>query len=195
VTVDGVTHPLPDPYFVLATQNPLESAGTYALPEAQLDRFLFKLLVGYPKESEYAAILERTTGGKAPEVPAVTTGDEVLALRQLVREVPVPEAARTAATRLVMATQPGSPYATERVNKYVMLGSSPRGAQALVLAGKVQALREGRAAVAVDDVQRHAVAALRHRMLLNFDGLGQGLKTDDLLHEILERSTAMAGRA
>ena len=194
-TVGGQTRALPKPFVVLATQNPVEQEGTYPLPEAQLDRFLFKLLVGYPKESEYAAILERTTGGKAPEVPAVTTGDEVLALRQLVREVPVPEAARTAATRLVMATQPGSPYATERVNKYVMLGSSPRGAQALVLAGKVQALREGRAAVAVDDVQRHAVAALRHRMLLNFDGLGQGLKSDDLLHEILERSTAMAGRA
>jgi MoxR-like ATPase len=194
-TVGGETRQLPKPFVVLATQNPVEQEGTYPLPEAQLDRFLFKLLVGYPKESEYAAILERTTGGVVPKVPAVASGEDVLALRQLVREVPVPEAARVAATRLVMATQPHSPYATGRVDKYVMLGSSPRGAQALVLAGKVQALREGRYAVAVDDIRKHALPALRHRMLLNFDGLGQGIRTDDLLLEILENTTLLSGKA
>jgi len=187
-TVGGETRKLPQPFAVLATQNPVEQEGTYPLPEAQLDRFLFKLLVGYPKEHEYAAILDRTTGGVVPEVAAVTSGEEVLALRKLVREVPVPEAARRTATRLVMATQPGSPYATEMVNRYVMLGSSPRGAQALVLAGKVQALREGRFAVSTDDVRAHALGALRHRVLLNFEGLGSGKKTDDLLRQVLERA-------
>jgi MoxR-like ATPase len=186
-TVGGETRKLPQPFAVLATQNPVEQEGTYPLPEAQLDRFLFKLLVGYPKENEYAAILERTTGGAVPEIAAVTTGEDVMALRKLVREVPVPEAARSTAVRLVMATQPGSPYATDAVNRYVMLGSSPRGAQALVLAGKVQALREGRFAVSSDDVRAHALGALRHRVLLNFEGLGSGKKPDDLLREVLEQ--------
>ncbi|GAB4140511.1 MAG: MoxR family ATPase [Planctomycetota bacterium] len=187
-TVGGQTRPLPRPFAVLATQNPIEQEGTYPLPEAQLDRFLFKLLVGYPKEDEYGVILDRTTGGEIPEIPAVASGEQVLELRALVRAVPVPEAARREAARLAMATQPHSPYATPRVNEFVMLGSSPRGAQALVLAAKVQALRDGRHAVAVDDVRAHAIPALRHRVLLNFEGLGQGLRTDDLLVEILEKT-------
>jgi len=190
-TVGGQTRPLPKPFVVLATQNPVEQEGTYPLPEAQLDRFLFKLVVGYPREEEYAAILARTTGGSAPKVPSVASGDDVLALRQLVREVPVPEAAQRLAVRLVMATQPKSPYATERVNRYVQLGSSPRGAQALVLAGKVHALRSGRFAVAGEDVLQAALPALRHRMLLNFEGLGEGLTSDDLIREILERAPAL----
>jgi len=195
-TVGGQTRALPQPFVVLATQNPVEQEGTYPLPEAQLDRFLFKLLVGYPKEHEYAAILDRTTAGKPPAIPAVASGDDVLALRTLVREVPVPETSRRLVTRLVMATQPKSPYATERVNRYVMLGSSPRGAQALVLAGKVHALREGRFSVASDDIKRAALPALRHRMLLNFEGLGEGLTSDDLVREILERSASLeAARA
>ncbi|MBL8724608.1 MAG: MoxR family ATPase [Planctomycetes bacterium] len=191
VTVGGQTRALPQPFVVLATQNPVEQEGTYPLPEAQLDRFLFKLLVGYPKEHEYAAILQRTTGGAPPAVTAVASGDDVLAMRKLVRAVPVPEAAQRLAVRLVMATQPKSPYATERVDRFVQLGSSPRGAQALVLAGKVQALRGGRFAVSGDDVLAAAVPALRHRMLLNFEGLGEGLTADDLVREILERRPAL----
>jgi MoxR-like ATPase len=192
-TVGGQTRALPQPFMVLATQNPVEQEGTYPLPEAQLDRFLFKLLVGYPREAEYATILARTTGAKEPAVPAVASADDVLQLRQLVRAVPVPEVAQQFAVRLVMATQPKSDYATARVNKLVQLGSSPRGAQALVLAGKVHALREGRFAVSSDDIARAAKPALRHRMLLNFEGLGEGLTTDDLVSEIVEQRAQLAG--
>ena len=187
-TVGGQTRALPQPFMVLATQNPVEQEGTYPLPEAQLDRFLFKLIVGYPREEEYAAILSRTTGKDAPVVPAVANADDVLQLRSLVRSVPVPEAAQRLAVRLVMATQPKSPYATARVNRFVQLGSSPRGAQALVLAGKVHALCAGRFAVSREDVQRAALPALRHRVLLNFEGFGEGVTTDDLVREIVEAS-------
>jgi len=186
VTVGGETRQLPNPFLVIATQNPIDMEGTYPLPEAQLDRFMFKIIVGYPQESDYATILQRTTGKSPPEVSSVTTADELIKMRDLVRDVPVPDIARDAAVRLVMATQPGSEYATERVNRYVMLGSSPRGAQALILAGKVAALRDGRYSVSTDDVKSRAMEALRHRMLLNFEGLGEGLKPDDLIGEILE---------
>ena len=188
VTVGGNTRALPEPFVVLATQNPVEQEGTYPLPEAQLDRFLFKLIVGYPKEQDYATILARTTGRELPKLKAVASGDDVLRMRALVRDVPVPENAQRTAIQLVMATQPGSPYCTERVQRYVMLGSSPRGAQALILAGKVKALRDGRFAVSADDVRATALPALRHRMLLNFEGLGEGLRSDDLVNEILERT-------
>ncbi len=187
VTVGTDTRALPQPFCVLATQNPVEQEGTYPLPEAQLDRFLFKLVVGYPREQDYAAILDRTTGGATPKLGAVTNGDHVLAMRKLVRDVPVPENARQTAIRLVMATQPKSPYATDRVNRYVLLGASPRGAQALVLAAKVSALRDGRFAVSADDVKRHALPALRHRVLLNFEAQGERLTADDIVREIVER--------
>ena len=190
-TVGGQTRALPQPFMVLATQNPVEQEGTYPLPEAQLDRFLFKLIVGYPREEEYAAILQRTTGGAAPKVPAVASAEDVIALRKLVREVPVPEVAQRLAVRLVMATQPKSPYATDRVNRYVHLGSSPRGAQALVLAGKVFALCAGRFAVSSDDIKKAALPALRQRLLLNFEGLGEGLTADDLIREIVENSARL----
>ena len=187
VTVGNDTRALPDPFVVLATQNPIEQEGTYPLPEAQLDRFLFKLHVGYPQEADYAQILARTTGRAMPTAEACTSDAEVREMRDLVRDVPVPDHARDVAVRLVMATQPGSPYSTERVDRFVAMGSSPRGAQALLLAAKVQALREGRFAVAEHDIKSHAHAALRHRMLLNFEGLGEGVRTDDLITEILER--------
>ena len=186
VTVGGETRALPQPFIVLATQNPVEHEGTYPLPEAQLDRFLMKLLVGYPRESEYAAILERTTGATPPQIDPVSSGEEVLGLRQLVRDVPVPQNAQQTAVRLVMATQPKSPYATKRVDRYVMLGASPRGAQALILAAKVNALRGGRFAVSADDVQRAALPCLRHRILVNFEGQGEGVTADHLIAEILE---------
>ena len=187
VTVGGDTRKLAEPFMVLATQNPIEHEGTYPLPEAQVDRFLLKLIVGYPREEDYAGILERTTGREMPRVAAVTSAAEVVRLRGLVRDVPVPSNARDFAVRLVMGTQPGSAYATERVNRYVLLGSSPRGAQALLLTAKVAALRDGRFAVAADDVKEWAAAALRHRVMVNFEGAGEGVKADGLIGELVER--------
>ncbi len=186
VTAGGVTRPLPQPFIVLATQNPVEQEGTYPLPEAQLDRFMFKLIVGYPREEEYDLILDRTTGRGLPTIDAVTTGEEICRMRDLVRDVPVPEAARRCAVRLVMATQPGSRHAPARVGKFVALGSSPRGAQALLLAGKVSALRDGRFAVSEADIRSSAHDALRHRMLLNFAARSEGVTPDNLVDEILE---------
>jgi MoxR-like ATPase len=187
VTVGGTTRALPQPFLVLATQNPIEHEGTYPLPEAQLDRFLFKLLVGYPREEEYEVILERTTGNVVPSLQAVTTAEEILGLRKLVRDVPVPANARQTAVRLVLGTQPKSGYGPERVDRFVMLGSSPRGAQALILAAKVQALREGRFAVAAEDVEKWALPALRHRVLVNFEGQSEGVRADELIGEVVER--------
>jgi MoxR-like ATPase len=188
VTVGGETRKLPQPFVVIATQNPVEQEGTYPLPEAQLDRFLLKLKVGYPAEADYASILERTTGSSTPRITPVSNAAEILELRQLARAVPVPEHARVTAVRLVMATQPQSPYSTERVDRHVLLGSSPRGAQALILAAKVTALREGRFAVSADDVRRHATDALRHRVLINFSGQAQGITAEDLIHELVAAS-------
>ncbi len=185
VTVAGETRKLPNPFIVIGTQNPIEHEGTYPLPEAQLDRFLFKLIVDYPQEQEYETILERTTGASMPTIQPVSSAEEILAMASLVREVPVPEHARQTAIRLVMATQPGSPHATEQVNRYVMIGSSPRGAQALVLAGKVKALREGRFAVSAGDIESMAANALRHRMLINFEGQGEGVTPDSVISNIL----------
>ncbi|PIE25698.1 MAG: AAA family ATPase [Planctomycetota bacterium] len=187
VTIAGTTRPLPEPFIVLATQNPVEQEGTYPLPEAQLDRFLFKLVVGYPEEDEYGAILGRSTGREMPEVPRVASAEDIQAMRQLVRDVPVTEEAERLAVQLVMATQPNSPYASERVNRFVMLGSSPRGAQALVLSAKVHALSEGRFAATPDDVRAWAVDSLRHRVLLGFEALAENVSTDDLVLENLER--------
>jgi MoxR-like ATPase len=187
VTAGGQTRALPQPFLVIATQNPVEQEGTYPLPEAQLDRFLFKLLVRYPEEREYAAILARTTGALLPKIEAVASGEDVVAMRKLVREVPVPEPAQLLATKLVMATQPKSRYATERVNKFVLLGSSPRGAQALVLGAKVKALAAGRFAISTDDIRSVAHDALRHRVLIGFQGQAEGITPDALVSELLER--------
>ena len=186
VTAGRRTIQLNEPFCVLATQNPVEQEGTYPLPEAQLDRFLFKLVVGYPKEEDYAAILDRTTGSEAPLIEAATSGDEVVAMRDVVRQVPVPDVAKNYAIHLVMATQPGSNYAPAVVTEYVALGSSPRGAQALLLAGKVRALLNGRFAVSCDDIREVALPALRHRMLINFHGQSEGITDEQIVHEILQ---------
>jgi MoxR-like ATPase len=185
MTVGNRTIKLEEPYCVMATQNPVEQEGTYPLPEAQLDRFLFKLVVGYPAESEYHEILNRTTSNEEIHVKKVSTGAEIIKLRGVVRSVPVPEHVQGYAIRLVMATQPGSAYAPAMVNEFVSLGSSPRGAQSLLLGGKVRALLAGRFAVSCDDVRDVAVAALRHRVMVNFHGIAEGITADHLIKKVL----------
>ena len=186
ITVGRRTIPLAEPYCVMATQNPVEQEGTYPLPEAQLDRFLLKLLVGYPEEREYHAILDRTTGAEAVRIEPVTHGDEIVKLRQVARAVAEPEAARSYAVRLVMATQPGGEAAVEAVTANVSLGASPRGVQGLILAGKVRALLDDRFAVSTDDIAAVALPVLRHRVLLNFRAQAGNVTADDVLGEVLQ---------
>jgi MoxR-like ATPase len=185
ISVGRETIDLQEPYCVMATQNPVEQEGTYPLPEAQLDRFLFKLVVGYPKESEYGLILDRTVGDQDLQIKAVSNGDEIMAMRHVVRQVPVPEHVKQYAIQLMMGTQPGSDYAPKVVNESVALGSSPRGAQALLLAGKVSALLAGRYAVNTDDVRRVAPHALRHRVMVNFQGQSDGVTPDAIVDAVL----------
>ena len=178
---------LEEPFCVMATQNPVEQEGTYPLPEAQLDRFLFKLVVGYPEEGDYREILRRTTGEQEVELSSVSNAETINAMRSTVRQVPVPEHAEDYAIRLVMGTQPGSAYAPELVNRYVSLGSSPRGAQALLLGAKVKALLAGRFAVATEDIAAVARPVLCHRVLLGFEGLSEGVTTDQVVDEVLAK--------
>ena len=186
ITVGRRTIALAEPYCVMATQNPVEQEGTYPLPEAQLDRFLLKLLVGYPEEREYHAILDRTTGAEDVRIEPVTDGDEIVKLRQVARAVAEPEAARSYAVRLVMATQPGGDSAAEAVTANVSLGASPRGVQGLILAAKVQALMDDRFAVSTDDIAAVALPVLRHRVLLNFRAQAGNVTADDVLAEVLK---------
>jgi len=186
VTVAGATRRLDEPFFVLATQNPIEMEGTYPLPEAQLDRFLFKLLVGYPTLEQLATIMDRTTTVAEPQVHVVLNGPRVLAMMRLVRSVPIAPHVQEFALRLVLATHPDQESAPESVRRYVRYGSSPRGGQALVLGGKVMALLDGRYNVAVDDLRTVAPAALRHRLLLNFEGEAEGVATDKLIADAVE---------
>ncbi|MDE0039949.1 MAG: MoxR family ATPase [Gammaproteobacteria bacterium] len=186
VTVGRRTLRLEEPYCVMATQNPVEQEGTYPLPEAQLDRFLFKLIVGYPEESEYHAILDRTTGADDVNIEHVTNGEEIRQLRSTVRAVAEPEAARTFAIRLVLATQPGNELAPSSVSECASLGSSPRGVQGLILAGKVQALLDDRFAVSADDIRAVALPVLRHRILLNFRAQANNVSADELVEDVLK---------
>ncbi len=181
ISVARRTMRLPEPFIVMATQNPIEQEGTYPLPEAQLDRFLVKLLVDYPAEREYHDILLRTTGTDLPTVEPVSTGDEILSMRRIVRSVEVTEQVRAYAIRLVMATQPGSPHAPAAISRAVALGSSPRGAQGLMLMGKARALMGGRYAVSCEDVRAVALPVLRHRLLLNFEAQADRVHPDDLV--------------
>lgn len=185
VTVGGATRPLPRPFFVLATQNPIEMEGTYPLPEAQLDRFLFKTIVRFPSADELMEIALRTTGGTQPVVARVASADEVLALHEIVRQVPVADAVTRYAVQLVLATHPDQPAAAANIKHYVRYGASPRGLQALLLAGKVRALLAGRFNVAYEDIRSVAKPALRHRFFLNFEGEAAGLTTDGLIGELL----------
>ncbi len=186
VTIAKQTYKLEEPFFVLATQNPLESEGTYPLPEAQLDRFFFKLYVPFPGREELNQILERTTGTESPKVKAVLSRDRIIAMQHLVREVPIAKHVQDYAVRLLQATHPTEKDSLETVKRFVKFGSSPRGAQALLLASKIRALFQGRFAPSIEDVRASALPALRHRVLLNFEGEAEGVKTDEVLEEILK---------
>ncbi len=186
ITVGRRTIPLPEPYSVMATQNPVEQEGTYPLPEAQLDRFLFKIVVGYPQENEYHEIIDRTTSSQQVDIQPVTNAETILRMRDIACDVAVPEAAKSYAVRLIMATQPGSDYAPDSINAYAAIGSSPRGAQGLMLAGKVQALLNDRYAVSVDDIRAIAVPVLRHRMVLNFHAQANNVSADTLVEDVLK---------
>ncbi len=188
VTVANMTYPLKAPFFVLATQNPLEMEGTYPLPEAQLDRFFFKLLVRFPTARDLGEILSRTTTTDLPRVAKVATGAQVARMGQLARDVPIASHVQDYVVRLLLATHPDSATAPAAVRKYIRYGASPRGAQAIVLAAKIRALLEGRLNVAFEDIRTVAVPALRHRLVLNFEGEAEGLTTDEIIDEILAKT-------
>jgi len=188
VSVAGITYRLEEPFFVLATQNPIEMEGTFPLPEAQLDRFLFKLKVKYPAPDELSEIIDRTTVNEIPEASKILEADQVTEMRWLIREVVLASHVREKAVNLVFATRPESDLSPDEVKKYVRYGSSPRGAQALILASKVKALLDGRYNVSIDDIQHVAYPSLRHRMILNFEGEAEGIDTDEIIRIILERS-------
>jgi MoxR-like ATPase len=185
VTVANQTYTLPAPFFVLATQNPLEMEGTYPLPEAQLDRFLFKVNVYFPSADDLTEILERTTGKENPIAQPAADGERIVAMQQLARQVPIPSHVGQYISRFVVATHPGRSV-SNLVNQYVRYGSSPRGAQALVLGAKITALFAGRYNVSFDDVTAVAPASLRHRLLLNFEGQAEGVSTDDVVAALLK---------
>jgi MoxR-like ATPase len=186
VTVAKATRALPQPFFVLATQNPLEMEGTYPLPEAQLDRFFFKLDVEYPSVEELVLIADRTTGVEVPQPEPVADGADILAMQHLARGVPIATHVTEAAARIIRATLPEDASAPDMVRAYVNYGASPRGMQALILAGKIIALLNGRFNVAVDDLKAAAVPALRHRLILNFEAQAQGVSTDAVIGAVLQ---------
>jgi MoxR-like ATPase len=186
VTAGGATRALPRPFLVMATQNPLEMEGTYPLPEAQLDRFLLKAWVPFPSAEDLVAILERTTGSATEQLSPVVDGPTLRAMVQLTRDVPIPSHVLRHAVDLVIATHPDSASAPKGVQSYVRFGASPRGAQALVLAGKVRALLDGRPNVSCDDIRGAAPAALRHRLIVGYEAAADGVTTDRIITELLE---------
>jgi MoxR-like ATPase len=186
VTAGGEIRRLEEPFFVMATQNPIDQEGPYPLPEAQLDRFFFKLLVGYPSGVEMTEVLTRTTEGTKTSISKVLERERLLELMALVRQVPVASHVKDYAVRLVMATHSKTENAAPIANQYLRFGSSPRGAQTLVLAGKVRALVQGRFNVSFDDVHAMAPAALRHRLILNFEADAEGITTDHIITHILK---------
>jgi MoxR-like ATPase len=185
VTAGGELRKLEEPFFVMATQNPIDQEGTYPLPEAQLDRFFFKVLVGYPSAEELTEVLSRTTAGGRVEVERVLTREALMELMKLVREVPVASHVKDYAVRLVLATHPKTETAAPMASQYLRFGSSPRGGQTLLLAGKVRALTDGRFNVSYDDIEAVAAPALRHRLILNFEAEAEGITTDHIIGQIL----------
>ncbi len=185
VTVGNTTYTLPQPFFVLATQNPIEMEGTYPLPEAQMDRFLFKLNVPFPSLGELVDIVSMTTSKEDAELERVATGEEILSIRNITREIPIAKPVLEYAVKLVLATHPTSEHGAEVAKKYVRFGSSPRGAQAIVSTAKIRAVLEGRYNVAFEDIKYVAYPALRHRFFLNFEGMSEGITTDKVISEII----------
>ncbi len=194
VTVAGTSFALDRPFFVLATQNPIEMEGTYPLPEAQVDRFFFKLKVGFPSEDELARIVDLTTTSEVPQASSVLSGEDVIRMGELAREVPLATHVRDFIVTLVLSTHPSSKHATPGVKKYVRYGASPRAAQAITLAAKVMALLAGRFNVSLGDIARVAHAALRHRIILNFQGEAEGADVDHIVSEALEHVMAQSER-
>jgi len=192
VTVARNRYPLDPPFFVLATQNPLEMEGTYPLPEAQLDRFLLKVMVPFPSEQDLIAIIERTTGSEAPSAGKVATAAEIVEMQRLARAVPIAPHITAYAVSLLAATHPDQGRAPSLVRQYVRYGGSPRGAQALVTAGKILALIDGRFNVSVDDIRAAAMPALRHRVILNFEGEAEGITSEAAVRSILDAVTPPA---
>jgi MoxR-like ATPase len=186
VSVDGQSRPLPSPFIVLATDNPIEYEGTYELPEAQLDRFLIKLLMKMPSRDEISEIVSRTTGSPAAKLHPVATAPDLLAMRELARAVPVASHVRNYASDLVLATHADQAGASPLVKKYVRYGASPRAAQAMILGAKVLALAAGRYNVAFEDLRRMAAPALRHRLILNFEGEADRVNSDAVVSDVLK---------
>ncbi|MCC9602130.1 MoxR family ATPase [Stieleria sp. JC731] len=187
VTAAGSRYELKKPFFVLATQNPIEQEGTYPLPEAQLDRFLFKLVVGYSSREDLNEIVERTTRGEKAKIEKVIDGEAMLAMQAMVREVVLTPPIRDYLVRLTLATHPDGPHSVDATNAYVRWGSSPRGAQTLALASKVRAILAGRFNVSFEDVRRVFLPTMRHRVLLNFEAQAEGVEPDKVLLDILEK--------
>ena len=194
VTIAGVEYKLQLPFLVLATQNPLEMDGTYPLPEAQLDRFFLKLQVTYPSFEDLSEIVDRTTQRQERLLEPILQEAKILEAQQFVRDVPIASHIKNYAIRIVMATHPQIPVASEQVKRYVRYGSSPRGVQSLVLAGKVHALFQGRFHVSFEDIRAVATACLRHRLILNFEGEAEGVDSADLIRDILEHLPEQAPR-
>ncbi len=190
VSVGDQTRPLPQPFFVLATQNPLEMEGTYPLPEAQLDRFLLKIMVTFPRAEDLIRILDTTVGTQSPRAHPVVTGEQLLRLIDVARAVPVATHVKEYAVRLLLGTHPGQEDAPEQVQRYVRYGASPRGLQAMIMAARVRTLLEGRYNVSLDDIRTVAYPALRHRLVLNFDGLADGITLEQLIDAIIAELAA-----
>jgi MoxR-like ATPase len=185
VTVGTTTHELSPPFFVLATQNPLEMEGTYPLPEAQLDRFFYKLKITYPEPDHMHEIMDRTTRREEPQAGMVLDRDQILTMRDTARSVPIARAVQDYAIRLTLATHPDTPHGHPMTRQYVRFGASPRGTQALVIGGKVNALLNGRVHVSCEDIRAFMLPALRHRLLLNFEGEAERIDTDTILEAIM----------
>ena len=195
VTSGGHRYQLVEPFMVLATQNPIEQEGTYPLPEAQLDRFFFKVLVPYSNREELGTILDRTTAGQDPQAEAIIGAPQIIDAQRLVRQVTVAPHVQDYAIRLVLATHPGGEFAPEITNRFVRYGASPRGVQSVVLAGKVRALLDERYNVSFADVSVSLPPALRHRMILNFEGQAEGITTDEILRQIMQETHTTTEKA
>jgi MoxR-like ATPase len=187
VTVFGTQYPLKPPFMVLATQNPIEMEGTYPLPEAQLDRFFFKLKISYPDHQELQKILDKTTEDYQYELKRVIGADAILEMKSIVKLVPIATHVKDYAIRLALASHPDNANASEQTKEYVLFGASPRGVQSLILAGKVSALLDGRYNVSIEDVNEVAKPALRHRIVLNIRGETEGIDMDDIIYEIINK--------